>query len=173
VQAGADSVRVGVGSGASCVTRMVTGVGVAQFTAVMDCAEQAKKFKVPVIADGGIKSSREVCLALAAGATCVMAGKLFALTHESAAEKMYRLGNGTSVSCDEYEYIQTTINLGDDTAMEMLKEKYSVRFLSDLMPVTPIAKYRGQASADFQKDFYGAVKEGTVAEGVDFWAPVT
>ncbi|MBI3508624.1 MAG: guanosine monophosphate reductase [Chlamydiia bacterium] len=130
VNAGADAVKVGVGPGAACTTRMVTGFGVPQFTAVQDCARIAEKLRVPLIADGGIRNSRDVVLALAAGASTVMVGKLFALTEESAAPK--RKGK---------------------------KGKE--------------AKFRGQASADFQNEFYGGLKAKTVAEGIDFWGPVS
>jgi len=133
VNAGADAVKVGVGPGAACTTRVVTGFGVPQFTAIKECAAIAEKLRVPLIADGGIKSSREVVLALAAGASSVMTGKLFAMTHESAAEKRASLHTRSGWE----------------------------------------AKYRGQASEDFQKSFYGGLKEKTVAEGVDFWGEVT
>lgn len=130
VNAGADAVKVGVGPGAACTTRIVTGFGVPQFTAIYDCAQIAEKLRVPLIADGGIRTSRDVVLALAAGASTVMIGKLFALTKESAAPKKEGPGG-----------LQ--------------------------------AKFRGQASEDFQNDFYGGLKDKTVAEGIDFWAPVS
>jgi IMP dehydrogenase len=132
VNAGADAVKVGIGPGAACTTRMVTGFGVPQFSAIRECAHIAEKLRVPLIADGGIKGSRELVLALAAGASTVMLGKLFALTEESAAPK------------------------------RTLREN----------PGIQEAKYRGQASEDFQIDFYGEVKDKTVPEGTDFWAPV-
>lgn len=130
VNAGADAVKVGVGPGAACTTRVVTGFGVPQFSAIYDCAKVAEKLRVPLIADGGIRTSRDVVLALAAGASSVMIGKLFALTEESAALKV-------------------------DT------------------PEGRMAKYRGQASEDFQTEFYGGLKDKTVAEGIDFHAPVS
>ncbi len=133
VNAGADAVKVGVGPGAACTTRMVTGFGVPQLSAIYDCAKIAEKLRVPLIADGGIRNSRDVVLALAAGASTVMIGKLFAMTSESAAPK--RKGGSSP------------------TGME--------------------AKFRGQASEDFQNDFYGGLKDKTVAEGIDFWAPVS
>lgn len=133
VNAGADAVKVGVGPGAACTTRMVTGFGVPQFTAVYECSKMADKLRVPVIADGGIRGSRDLVLALAAGASCVMIGKLFAMTNESAATKRQ--------------------SKNSPTGME--------------------AKFRGQASADFQNDFYGGLKDKTVAEGIDFWGPVS
>lgn len=133
VNAGADAVKVGVGPGAACTTRMVTGFGVPQFTAVQDCARIAEKLRVPLIADGGIRTSRDVVLALAAGASTVMVGKLFSLTLESGAPKRK----------------------------------------SDRSPSGYEAKFRGQASADFQNEFYGGLKEKTVAEGIDFWGSVS
>jgi len=111
--AGADAVKVGIGPGSACTTRRVTAFGRAQFSAVLECAEEGDKHHLPIIADGGIKSSREIVLALAAGADSVMIGGLFAQTLQSA-------GKG---------------------------------------------HFRGQASAEFQKDYYGAVKAGTVPEG--------
>jgi IMP dehydrogenase len=133
VNAGADAVKVGIGPGACCTTRIITGFGVPQFTAIRECAKVADKLRVPLIADGGIRTSRDVVLALAAGASTVMIGKLFALTEESAAQKRPSQKN----------------------------------------PQMMEAKYRGQASEDFQHSFYGGLKEKTVAEGVDFWAPVS
>lgn len=132
VNAGADAVKVGIGPGAACSTRIVTGFGVPQFTAIADCAEIARRLRVPLIADGGIKGSRDLVLALAAGASSIMMGKLFALTKESAAIKRKSLDSPTGLE----------------------------------------AKYRGQASRDFQTEFYGGLKEKTVAEGIDLWGNV-
>ncbi len=133
VNAGADAVKVGVGPGAACTTRMVTGFGVPQFSAIYECAKIAEKLRVPLIADGGIRNSRDLILALAAGASSVMLGKMFAMTLESASPKRPSLSDPNRVE----------------------------------------AKYRGQASKDFQLSFYGEVKPKTVAEGIDFWGPVT
>jgi IMP dehydrogenase len=83
IEAGADIVKVGVGPGAMCTTRMQTGVGRPQFSAVMECAEAARKFGKHIWADGGIRHPRDVALALAAGASCVMVGSWFAGTYES------------------------------------------------------------------------------------------
>lgn len=91
IDAGADGIRVGLGPGSICTTRVVAGVGVPQVTAVMECAEEAKKYNVPVIADGGIKLSGDITKAIAAGADCVMLGNLFAGTDESPGEiEIYR-----------------------------------------------------------------------------------
>ncbi len=133
VNAGADAVKVGIGPGAACITRVVTGFGVPQFSAIQECAVVAARLRVPLIADGGISHPRDLVLALAAGASTVMMGKRFALTKESAAPKR---ASATAPSGFE-------------------------------------AKYRGQASEDFQNEFYGGLKEKTSAEGIDFWAPVS
>jgi IMP dehydrogenase len=76
--AGADAVKVGVGPGSTCTTRVVAGIGVAQFSAVLECAEEADKAGIPVIADGGIRFSGDITKAIAAGAGTVMVGNLFA-----------------------------------------------------------------------------------------------
>lgn len=113
--AGATAIKVGIGPGSVCSTRKVTAFGTPQFTAVQDCAEAADRFNLPVIADGGIRGSREIILSLAAGASSVMIGGLFAKTREAA-------GKGI---------------------------------------------YRGQASREFQEEYYGQVKAGTVPEGIE------
>jgi len=123
--AGADAVKCGIGPGSCCTTRMVTGFGVPQFTAVKECAQIAQKYGVPLIADGGIRGSSDIAKSLAAGASCVMIGGLFAKTYESPVEKVEK--NGKIFS-----------------------------------------QYRGQASEEFQKSYYGKMKKGTVAEGVSF-----
>ncbi len=83
VEAGADIIKVGVGPGAMCTTRMMTGVGRPQFTAVLECATEARRLGAHVWADGGVRHPRDVALALAAGASNVMVGSWFAGTHES------------------------------------------------------------------------------------------
>jgi IMP dehydrogenase len=83
VEAGADIVKVGVGPGAMCTTRMMTGVGRPQFSAVLECAAAARELGKHVWADGGVRYPRDVALALAAGASSVMIGSWFAGTHES------------------------------------------------------------------------------------------
>ncbi len=86
IKAGADCVKVGIGPGSICTTRVVAGIGVPQITAVMDCAEMADKYGIPVIADGGIKYSGDIVKALAAGASTVMLGSMLAGTEESPGE---------------------------------------------------------------------------------------
>jgi IMP dehydrogenase len=86
IKAGADCVKVGVGPGSICTTRVVIGAGVPQITAILDCAEAAREHNVPIIADGGIRYSGDITKALAAGADTVMIGSLFAGTEESPGE---------------------------------------------------------------------------------------
>ncbi len=92
VDAGADAVKVGIGPGSICTTRIVAGVGVPQLTAVMESVAVCRKHDIPVIADGGIKYSGDVAKAIAAGADCVMIGSLFAGTDESPGEVLLYQG---------------------------------------------------------------------------------
>jgi len=100
VEAGACAIKVGIGPGSVCSTRIVTGAGVPQLTAVLECAAEARRHGVPVIADGGIRTSGDIVKALAAGASSVMLGKLLAGTEESAAipiechGRRYKITNG-------------------------------------------------------------------------------
>jgi IMP dehydrogenase len=86
ISAGADAIKVGIGPGSICTTRVIAGVGVPQLTAIMDCAEEAAKSAIPVIADGGLRTSGDIAKALAAGASCVMVGSLLAGTAEAPGE---------------------------------------------------------------------------------------
>jgi len=97
IEAGADAVKVGVGPGSICTTRVVAGIGVPQFTAIMDAAKAAGPCGIPIIADGGIKFSGDVTKALAAGASCIMIGNLFAGTDESPGEMVLYQGRSYKV----------------------------------------------------------------------------
>jgi IMP dehydrogenase len=86
IEHGASIVKVGIGPGSICTTRVIAGIGVPQITAIYDCATVARKYNVPIIADGGIKYSGDITKAIAAGANAVMLGSLFAGTEESPGE---------------------------------------------------------------------------------------
>lgn len=92
IDAGVDAIKVGIGPGSICTTRIIAGVGVPQITAIMDCCKVAKKHNIPVIADGGIKFSGDIIKAIAAGAHTVMIGSLFAGTEESPGESILYQG---------------------------------------------------------------------------------
>jgi IMP dehydrogenase len=97
VEAGADAVKVGIGPGSICTTRVVAGVGVPQITAIMDCAAEAARHDIPVIADGGVKYSGDFAKAIAAGAETVMIGSLFAGCEESPGETVLFEGRSFKV----------------------------------------------------------------------------
>ncbi len=97
VKAGADGVKVGVGPGSICTTRVVAGVGVPQITAIMECAKAASRSRTPLIADGGIKQTGDIAKAIAAGADSVMIGSLFAGVDESPGEKVLYEGRSYKV----------------------------------------------------------------------------
>ena len=114
IKAGADAIKVGIGPGSICTTRIVAGTGVPQITAVMECFKVAKKLRVPLIADGGIKFSGDVVKALAAGAHSVMIGGLFAGTDESPGETVLFQGRS-------YKVYRGMGSLG---AMQSAKDRY-------------------------------------------------
>ena len=97
IKAGVDAVKVGVGPGSICTTRVVAGVGVPQVTAIQWCAQAARKKRIPVVADGGIKYSGDITKAIAAGASAVMIGSLFAGTEESPGEMILYQGRSYKV----------------------------------------------------------------------------
>lgn len=115
IEAGANAIKVGMGPGSICTTRVIAGIGVPQVTAIFDCAQEADKYYIPVIGDGGIKFSGDIVKAIAAGARVVMIGSLFAGTEESPGDieiyqgrsyKVYRgmgsIGAMKAGSCDRY-----------------------------------------------------------------------
>jgi IMP dehydrogenase len=97
IKAGVDAVKVGVGPGSICTTRVIAGIGVPQVTAIMLCARAAKKKRIPIVADGGIKYSGDITKAIAAGGSAVMIGSLFAGTEESPGEMILYQGRSYKV----------------------------------------------------------------------------
>lgn len=97
IQAGADAVKVGIGPGSICTTRVIAGIGVPQFSAVLECAEICRQYQVPMIADGGIKYSGDMVKALAGGASSIMIGSLFAGTDEAPGEVVLYQGRAYKV----------------------------------------------------------------------------
>ncbi|HYD50863.1 MAG TPA: IMP dehydrogenase [Terriglobales bacterium] len=129
-RAGADAIKVGIGPASICTTRVVSGVGVPQLTAIAECAKVAKDYGVPIIADGGIKYSGDITKALAAGADTVMIGGLFAGTEESPGEtvlyqgrtyKMYR-GMGSLEAMREREGSRNRYMQDEEEPMKLVPE---------------------------------------------------
>ena len=126
IEAGVDAVKVGIGPGSICTTRVVAGIGVPQITAVMDCYEVAKEYNIPIIADGGIKYSGDMTKALAAGASVCMMGSMFAGCEESPGE--YELFQGR-----KYKVYR---GMGSIAAMENgSKDRYFQTGAKKLVPV--------------------------------------
>ena len=97
IKSGADAIKVGIGPGSICTTRVIAGIGVPQITAIYDCAQVARKYNIPIIADGGIKYSGDIAKAIAAGAQVVMVGGLLAGTEESPGETIIYQGRSYKV----------------------------------------------------------------------------
>jgi IMP dehydrogenase len=128
IDAGADAIRVGMGPGSICTTRMVAGVGVPQITAIMDCVAVAEPRNVPVIADGGIRFSGDITKALAAGASTVMIGSLFAGTEESPGETILYQGR-------TYKLYRGMGSLGAMT--ERVRDRYNQHDVTDGSKLVP------------------------------------
>ncbi|MCL2203699.1 MAG: IMP dehydrogenase [Defluviitaleaceae bacterium] len=152
IEAGADAVKVGIGPGSICTTRVVAGIGVPQMTAILDCAEAAKPHGIPIIADGGIRYSGEVTKALAAGANVCMMGNIFAGCDESpGATELYQ-GR-------KYKVYR---GMGSLAAMEQgSKDRYFQEHAQKAVPegVEGRTAYKGSA-ADTIFQFMGGLKAG-------------
>jgi IMP dehydrogenase len=155
VDAGADGVKVGIGPGSICTTRIVTGCGVPQFTAVMSAVEACAKADVPVIADGGIRQSGDIVKALAAGASCVMLGSLLAGLDESPGETILFRGRS----------FKAVRGMGSLGAMEQgSADRYAQGEVKDKMKFVPegvegMVPYKG-AVADYVYQLVGGIRSG-------------
>jgi IMP dehydrogenase len=154
IKAGVSAVKIGVGPGSICTTRVIAGVGVPQFTAVRDASEVASSFGVPVISDGGIKFSGDVVKALAAGATTVMIGSLFAGTDEAPGEVVLFQGRS-------YKVYRGMGSLG--AMREGSKDRYFQTDVdtSKLVPegIEGRVPYRGSLSSSLHQ-LYGGLRSG-------------
>jgi IMP dehydrogenase len=162
IEAGADALRVGIGPGAICTTRVVTGVGVPQITAVYDCAKAAAASGVPVIADGGIRHSGDIVKAIAAGASVVMMGSLFAGLDESPGQMIIYRGRR----------FKTYRGMGSmDAMLSGSADRYSQENVVDRGKLVPEGvegrvPYRGPL-ADFVYQLLGGLKSGMDHCGTD------
>jgi IMP dehydrogenase len=130
IDAGADALKVGIGPGSSCTTRIVAGVGVPQVTAIFDCAEVASRHDVPVIADGGLTSSGDIAKAIAAGADAVMTGSMLAGTDESPGEVVLLQG-------ERFKEYRGMGSLGAMRARSFSKDRYFQGDVEDVDKLVP------------------------------------
>ena len=147
-EAGASCVKVGVGPGSTCTTRIVTGSGMPQITAIMNCARASSEFSLPLIADGGMKNSGDIVKALAAGANIVMSGNMFAGTNETPGEiiskdgKQFKSFNGSTSATEKKVQYQKYL---DDKSPDYVKH---VEGLERLVPIRgPVSEIIDQLSA--------------------------
>ena len=152
IAAGADAIKVGIGPGSICTTRVIAGIGVPQITAVYDCAAAAREYNVPVIADGGIKYSGDIAKAIAAGANVVMIGNLFAGTAESPGETVIYQGRS-------YKVYRGMGSLG--AMAEGSKDRYFQENMDKLVPegIEGRVPYKGSL-ADTVFQLVGGLKAG-------------
>ena len=142
-KAGADGVKVGIGAGAVCITRIVAGSGYPQFSAVLDCAAEAKKWKLPIIADQSIRAGGDVAKAIGAGAGTVMVGTLLAGTDEAPGNIVTRNGR-------KYKVTRGMASLGANAARKIKENPLDEKVLEELKEyvaegVEAMVPYRGKA----------------------------
>lgn len=155
-EAGADAVKVGVGSGSICITRQVTGFGVPQLTAILDCAEAAQALDLPLIADGGVRNGGDLTKALAAGASTAMIGSLLAGTEESPGASVVRDGR-------RYKVVRGMASLTANVDRKALEKDGQIAN-DDWEKVVPegveaVVPYRGRA-ADVLHQLIGGLRSG-------------
>ncbi len=171
--AGADAIKVGVGAGSICITRVVTGFGVPQLTAVADCAEAGHGLNIPIIADGGMRTSGDVTKALAAGASTVMLGSMLAGTDEAPGAEIVRQGR-------RYKVVRGMASLSANVERRKLdpavqQEEYSEELWSEVVPegVEALVPYRGRVR-DILHQVVGGLRSGMSYAGArnlaELWA---
>jgi IMP dehydrogenase len=161
-EAGADAVKVGVGSGSICITRVVTGFGMPQLTAISECAQAGRQIEVPVIADGGLRNSGDITKALAAGASTVMLGSLLAGTDESPGAAVIRNGR-------RYKVVRGMASLTANVARKEI-ERQGEAEPDEWVEVVPegveaVVPYRGSV-ADILHQLVGGLRSGMSYGGV-------
>ncbi len=169
VEAGADAVKVGIGAGSICITRVVTGYGVPQLTAIADCAEEARKSGIPIIADGGIRKSGDISKAIAAGASTVMLGSLLAGTDESPGATVIRDGQ-------QHKVVRGMASLSanmDRKTIDPENDEQDIDY-GEVVPegVEAVVPYRGSVE-DILHQLLGGLRSGMSYAGADtipdFW----
>ena len=167
IKAGADAVKVGVGSGSICVTRIVTGSGVPQLTAIIDAARAARDYDVPIIGDGGVRNPGDFTKALAAGASTVMIGSLFAGTEESPGPTIlrdgvrYKLTRGMASLAATVDRRIREVGVGSTKESELIEE-----VISESVPegVEGLIPYKGRVE-EVVKELVGGLRSGMSYSG--------
>jgi IMP dehydrogenase len=156
IDSGADAVKVGVGPGSICITRVVAGAGVPQLTAVIQCAEVARPQGIPIIADGGVRTSGDIVKALAAGASTVMIGSLLAGTDESPGMLMTRKGHRYKASRGMASLQATLSRKAREGESEITREEIEDYVSEGVEAAVP---YRGSAR-EMLKQLVGGLQSG-------------
>jgi IMP dehydrogenase len=156
IKAGVDAVKVGVGSGSICITRVITGSGVPQLTAVYDCAQIGKKHGVPIISDGGTRTSGDVTKALAAGASTVMIGSLFGGTDESPGSYVMKNGKRYKIYRGMASFYAALGRKSKETGTVAINEDLNDYVAEGVEAMVP---YKGTV-ADIIKQLAGGVRSG-------------
>jgi IMP dehydrogenase len=150
-------VKVGVGPGSVCTTRIVAGVGVPQLTAIMDCAEAAEETDTPIIADGGIRSSADLVKALAAGASTVMVGRLLAGTDESPGAVVSRNGRKMKIYRGMASFYAMLAKSGREGVEDILQDASDYSYMAE--GVEAYVPYKGSAS-DVVRQLVAGLRSG-------------
>lgn len=163
VAVGCDAVKVGVGPGSTCITRLVAGVGVPQFTAVLECGREAQKYNIPIIADGGIVYSGDIAKAVGAGASTVMLGSLLGGTEESPGITMMKNGR-------KYKVSRGMASFGANINREAGKNTESGEYVAE--GVEAMVPYRGSVM-EILNQLVGGLKSGmsysNAGDLAEFW----
>ena len=154
IEAGADAIKVGIGPGSICTTRIMTGAGYPQLSAVINCSKEADKYNVPVIADGGIKFSGDITKAIAAGTSCVMLGNLLAGTDESPGTAIIKNGK-------KFKVIRGMASFGAKLGRNISENNSKKENIAEYTPegVEATVPYRGNVS-EVINQLLGGVKSG-------------
>jgi guanosine monophosphate reductase len=153
IKNGASAVKVGIGPGALCITRIVAGAGVPQLTAISECSAVAKKYDVPIIADGGIRNSGDMVKALAAGASTVMIGTLFAGCDESPALTFFKNNRKFKLTRGMASLMANQDRQKNDTTVKRDLKEYAAEGVEAVVP------YRGKVN-EFINQLLGGVRSG-------------
>lgn len=156
IKAGVDAVKVGVGSGSICITRVITGSGVPQLTAVVDCAQVGKKYDIPIISDGGVRNSGDATKALAAGASTVMVGSLLGGTDESPGSYVMKNGKRYKIYRGMASFYAALGRKSKETGTVAMSEDLNDYVAEGVEAMVP---YKGSV-VDIVKQLTGGIRSG-------------